>query len=114
MGWLSTDSTIDVQECLVFPSLSHTKLESALTCFKRESNNRICPSKSEIFLSNKLEFRLQNFELTIQKCGFSADFAQVFSFGPDAFVAAPQAVETRALQPLGCHGEIMVGGFRMN
>ena len=49
MGWLSTYSTIDVQECLVFPSLSHTKLESALTCFKRESNNRICPSKSEIF-----------------------------------------------------------------
>ena len=49
-----------------------------------------------------------------QKCRFSADFAQVFSFGPDAFVAAPQAVETRALQPLGCHGEIKVAGFRMN
>ena len=30
------------------------------------------------------------------------EFAQVFNFGPDAFVAAPQAVETRALQPLGC------------
>ena len=96
MGWLSTDSTVDVQECLVFPSLS----------------NRICPSKSVIFLSNKLEFRLQNLELTIKKCGFSAEFAQVFSFGPDAFVAAPQAVETRALQPLGCHEYIMV--FRMN
>ncbi|CAL1148015.1 unnamed protein product [Cladocopium goreaui] len=39
-------------------------------------------------------------------------FRQVFSFGPDAFVAAPQAVETRALQPLGCHGEIMVGAIR--
>ena len=42
------------------------------------------------------------------------EFAQVFNFGPDAFVAAPQAVETRALQPLGCHREIKVGGFRMN
>jgi hypothetical protein len=56
--------------------------------------------------------------LPIKKCDFpvkqSADFAQVFSFGPDAFVAAPQAVETRALQPLGCHGEIMVGGIRKN
>ena len=69
---------------VVFP-LNRTKLEFAQTCSERESNNRI-----------------------------SADFAQVFSFGPDAFVAAPQAVETRALQPLGCHGEIMVGAIRMN
>ena len=74
----------------------------------------MCLSKSAIFPSNKVEFCHQNLELSIKKCGFSADFAQVFSFGPDAFVAAPQAVETRALQPLGCHGEIMVGGFRMN
>jgi hypothetical protein len=69
---------------VVFP-LNRTKLEFAQTCSERESNNRI-----------------------------SADFAQVFSFGPDAFVAAPQAVETRALQPLGCHGEVMVGGIGMN
>jgi len=84
---------------VVFP-LNRTKLEFAQTCSERESN--------------KLEFRLQNLELSIKKCGFSADFAQVFSFGPDAFVAAPQAVETRALQPLGCHGEVMVGGIGMN
>ena len=73
----------------------------------------MCLSKSAIFPSNKVEF-CHHLELSIKKCGFSADFAQVFSFGPDAFVAAPQAVETRALQPLGCHGEIMVGGSRMN
>jgi hypothetical protein len=99
-----------------FPSWSHTKPESALTCLERESNKHyiICLSKSAIFPSNKVEFCHQNLELSIKKCGFSANFAQVFSFGPDAFVAAPQAVETRALQPLGCHGEIMVGGFRMN
>ena len=73
----------------------------------------MCLSKSAIFPSNKVEF-CHHLELSIKKCGFSADFAQVFSFGPDAFVAAPQAVETRALQPLGCHGEVMVGGIGMN
>lgn len=70
-----------------------------------------------MFPSNKVEscsFAVKILDSPTKKCGFSADFAQVFSFGPDAFVAAPQAVETRALQPLGCHGEIMVGGFRMN
>ena len=45
--------------------------------------------------------------VTSKNADFSADFAQVFSFGSDAFVAAPQAVEARALQPLGCHGGIM-------
>ena len=49
--------------------------------------------------------------VTSKNADFSADFAQVFSFGSDAFVAAPQAVEARALQPLGCHGGIMELGW---
>ena len=74
----------------------------------------ICLSKSVVFPSNKVELCHLNSSFSCKKCRFSADFVEVFSFGPDAFVAAPQAVETRALQLLGCHGEVMVGGFTMN
>ena len=85
LGWLSTDRTSGVQECCSLDGFSIIE-----------------PGETGILLKEN------------QKCRFSADFAQVFSFSPDAFVAAPQAVETRALQPLGCHGEIKVAGFRMN
>ena len=61
-----------------------------------------------------MTIRQKSLGFSIKRRGCSADFAQVFSFGPDAFVAAPQAVETRAFQLLGCHGEVMVGGFTMN
>ena len=62
----------------------------------------ICLSKSVVFPSNKVELCHLNSSFSCKKCRFSADFVEVFSFGPDAFVAAPQAVETRALQLLGC------------